>query len=506
MFHLASSLSDQERTQDYFCTPHLDFWLSHQPHLICTQTITTTILSAHLLSPKHTPSPCVLISPSAASVARGSDSQAERASSAHGSRRHRRERAETEGGDERQEGVVADAATSRGRWFVKKRAEARAFRREYSRGSGLSDAITRKWNVKPKCSPRGLNSAWLPMSKSMCGCGCSIISSLMKRLGRSACCSDLLSCSHTSEQLQRLATGCPPRPSISIDFSEHMRGNGIDISPNVAVLSQSLPPQMSASPCQALLLLGQPSEGAGGSKLAFGDEPGTAVGGQQQQAESQSWRPRGTGGRGNASSTARAPQQPGADEGDEEEHMNRVVLEEQRPAASQVNSEGEQPWSSNESAANGPHADPEQREEEEEEERSGEVNGRLKGAGRWSWNSQQRRLRGQGVCEEDEEENNNNSHLEEEEERTEGGEEEQGREEDEEDDEEDMDQDSDDFEHSAGERTRGGRGRRGGGMPAVAVYKDQCVCSQQPGLQPHAPKFFQQKGKSALTNVVPAGS
>ena len=38
--------------------------------------------------------------------------------------------------------------------------------------------------------------------------------------------------------------------------------------------------------CQALLLLRQPSEGPGGSKLAFGNEPGSAVGGQQQQAES----------------------------------------------------------------------------------------------------------------------------------------------------------------------------------------------------------------------------
>ena len=53
------------------------------------------------------------------------------------------------------------------------------------------------------------------MSKSMCGCGCSIISSLMKRLGRTACCSDLFT-SHTSEQLQRLATGCPPQPKVTM--------------------------------------------------------------------------------------------------------------------------------------------------------------------------------------------------------------------------------------------------------------------------------------------------
>lgn len=57
-------------------------------------------------------------------------------------------------------------------------------------------------------------SLWLLMSESMCGCGCSIISSLMKRLGRTACCSDLLSCSHTSEHLQRLAIGCPPRRKV----------------------------------------------------------------------------------------------------------------------------------------------------------------------------------------------------------------------------------------------------------------------------------------------------
>lgn len=59
-----------------------------------------------------------------------------------------------------------------------------------------------------------LGTLGLLMSKSMCGCGCSIISSLMKRLGRTACCSDLFS-SHTSEQLQRLAAGCPPQPKVT---------------------------------------------------------------------------------------------------------------------------------------------------------------------------------------------------------------------------------------------------------------------------------------------------
>ncbi|XP_062992337.1 F-box/WD repeat-containing protein 7 isoform X1 [Elgaria multicarinata webbii] len=50
----------------------------------------------------------------------------------------------------------------------------------------------------------------------MCGCGCSIISSLMKRLGRSTCCSDLLSCSHTSDQLQRLSIECLNQPKKNV--------------------------------------------------------------------------------------------------------------------------------------------------------------------------------------------------------------------------------------------------------------------------------------------------
>lgn len=54
-----------------------------------------------------------------------------------------------------------------------------------------------------------------PLSKSMCGCGCSIISSLMKRLSRSTCCSDLFSCSHTSDQLQRLSIECPRQPKVT---------------------------------------------------------------------------------------------------------------------------------------------------------------------------------------------------------------------------------------------------------------------------------------------------
>lgn len=52
-------------------------------------------------------------------------------------------------------------------------------------------------------------------NKSMCGCGCSIIFSLMKRLSRSTCCSELFSCSHTSDQLQRLSIECPRQPKVT---------------------------------------------------------------------------------------------------------------------------------------------------------------------------------------------------------------------------------------------------------------------------------------------------
>lgn len=77
-------------------------------------------------------------------------------------------------------------------------------------GSGCSLPLVSLFHTSS--NPRTLG---LLMSKSMCGCGCSIISSLMKRLGRTACCSDLFS-SHTSEQLQRLATGCPPQPKVTM--------------------------------------------------------------------------------------------------------------------------------------------------------------------------------------------------------------------------------------------------------------------------------------------------
>ncbi|XP_063277349.1 F-box/WD repeat-containing protein 7 isoform X1 [Prinia subflava] len=54
------------------------------------------------------------------------------------------------------------------------------------------------------------------MSKSMCGWCCSIISSFMKRLGCSTCYSNLLSCSHTSEQLQRLSIECLYQPKKNV--------------------------------------------------------------------------------------------------------------------------------------------------------------------------------------------------------------------------------------------------------------------------------------------------
>ncbi|KAM6940626.1 F-box/WD repeat-containing protein 7 isoform 1-T1 [Xenentodon cancila] len=290
------------------------------------------------------------------------------------------------------------------------------------------------------------------MSKSMCGCGCGIISSLMKRLGRTVCCSDFLSCSHTSEQLQRLATGCSPRLKNVKPFSS---------SDSLAKVQEV---------ASWLLEMNQDLLSGGSS----------------------SRRSRGPGGpasRGNASSTARAPQQAG-EEGDEDEHINRVVEDDgrlqQRPAVSEVERERAQPWAPSESgASNGPQGD-----EEAEEDEGGppnEVNRAEKGA-RWMWGPEQRQLRGQLVLEEEdeeeEEENNNNgsSHQEEEEmeERTEGGEgqgreeeeeREEGEEEEEEEDEEDMDQDSDEYEHSAEsgreEEEEGGEGEEGLNSPSL---------------------------------------
>ncbi|TKS68395.1 hypothetical protein D9C73_002457 [Collichthys lucidus] len=357
----------------------------------------------------------------------------------------------------------------------------------------------------------------LLMSKSMCGCGCSIISSLMKRLGRTACCSDLFS-SHTSEQLHRLATGCPPQPKVTmrqrplthtsvstrltdpaqlyafsglsprVQCRKHMGPDSIlQKAPRVkklALLATHQHVENSESTQVKHTLTEVPHvESRHGAKNAKPFSSSDSLAKVQEVASwllemnqdllsggSSSRRSRGPAGpavRGNASSTARAPQQ-AAEEGDEDEHINRVVEEEeqlqQRPEASQVDGEREPPWAPSESgASNGPRGDEEG--EEDEEGPPNEVNGGEKGA-RWMWGAEQRRLRGQPLGEEDEEEeeeeeeNNNSSsqHEEEEaEERTEGGEEqgreeeerEEGEEEEEEDeDEEEMDQDSDDFEHS----------------------------------------------------------
>lgn len=148
--------------------------------------------------------------------------------------------------------------------------------------------------------------------------------------------------------------------------------------------------------------------------------------------------------RGNASSSARTPQgqQPG-EEADEEEHMNRVVEDQEhqqsrvQPAASAGGEGVEEPWTSRE---NGPRGDG------EEEDGGGvpnEVNGGGTKGGRWMWEAERRQQGGDDEEEEEEENNNSGSQQgEEEEERTEGGER-TGRE-----DEEEMDQDSDDFEHS----------------------------------------------------------
>lgn len=94
----------------------------------------------------------------------------------------------------------------------------------YRRGCEDSGDHSKDQEVAPACrpvcliffsrSPRLLTRLGPLMSKSMCGCGCSIISSLMKRLGCAVCCSDLFS-SHTSEQLQRLAAGCRPQPKVT---------------------------------------------------------------------------------------------------------------------------------------------------------------------------------------------------------------------------------------------------------------------------------------------------
>ncbi|XP_028974315.2 F-box/WD repeat-containing protein 7 isoform X2 [Esox lucius] len=268
------------------------------------------------------------------------------------------------------------------------------------------------------------------MSGPMCGCGCSFISSLMKRLGRSACCSDLLSCSHTSEQLQRLATGCPSPAKNAKSFSSDSLAKVQEVA--------------------SWLLEMNPDLLSGGSSGRRG--PGGRRGG-----------PGGSGAqRGNASSSARTPQgqQPGEEAAaDEEERMNQVVEDQEQQrnqqsraqpeASAEEGREGEGTWASRESgASNGPAG-------EEAGDGGGvpnEVNGGETKGPRWMWEAEQRPRQDDDDDEEEEdeeEEENNNSGSqqgdgEEEEERTEGGER-IGREEEEE---EEMDQDSDDFEHS----------------------------------------------------------
>ncbi|XP_037114412.1 F-box/WD repeat-containing protein 7 isoform X2 [Syngnathus acus] len=176
---------------------------------------------------------------------------------------------------------------------------------------------------------------------------------------------------------------------------------------------------------------------------------------------SSSRRSRGSGApatRGNASSSAaRAPQQP-AEEADEDEHMNRVLEDEERPRqqpeTSQEDVDRGPQWAPGDSA---PGDDPPEDGGGGQDAPPGKVNRAEKGP-RWTWRAEQRQRtqedeeEGDEEEEEEEEENNNSSsghQVEEEEERTEGGQEQRRTREEEEEDEEEMDQDSDDFEHSA---------------------------------------------------------
>ncbi|XP_023813495.1 F-box/WD repeat-containing protein 7 isoform X1 [Oryzias latipes] len=234
---------------------------------------------------------------------------------------------------------------------------------------------------------------------------------------------------------------------------------------------------------------------------------------------SSSRRSRGPGGpavRGNTSSTTRAPQQ-AAEEADEDEHINRVVEEDeqlqQRPEVSQVDGEREQLWEPSESgASNGPQGNEEV--EEDEGAPPNEVNGDEKGA-RWMWGTEHRQVRGQPPLEEEEEEeennnNNSSSHQEEDEteERTEGGDE-QGRdergegEEEEEEDEEEMDQDSDEFEHSAEsereeeEEEEGGEGEEELHPPSFA-NRVSAPNNQDSRCKPQSPSNKKDKMKRKL--------
>uniref|UniRef100_A0AAY4AB74 F-box/WD repeat-containing protein 7 n=1 Tax=Denticeps clupeoides TaxID=299321 RepID=A0AAY4AB74_9TELE len=300
------------------------------------------------------------------------------------------------------------------------------------------------------------------MSKSMCGCGCSIISSLMKRLGRSACCSDLLSCSHTSEHLQCLATGCQPHPP-----------------PKNAKPFPSSDSLVKVQEVASWLLEMNPDLLSGGSRRRGGPRPG----GPQP------------GGRGNGSSVratagssvttgAVSTHQPGQ-EAEEEDSMRCVVDGEEQVQQEQPQEQlQDQPQAVAAAATASAEPDAEEGEQEEEEEeeeeepwpsgesgtREGqddgvpprqrcELNGGEKGA-RWAWEEQQQRHRrhqqedDEEEEDEEEEENNNSSGgvdncLGEEQDNERTGRGDAGRGEDEEEgDEEEMDQDSDEFDHS----------------------------------------------------------
>ncbi|XP_077088522.1 F-box/WD repeat-containing protein 7 isoform X1 [Siphateles boraxobius] len=239
------------------------------------------------------------------------------------------------------------------------------------------------------------------MSKSMCGCGCSIISSLMKRLGRSACCSDLLSCSHTSEHLQRLATGCPP---------QHKNAKSLSSSDSLAKVQEVASWLLEMN--QDLL------SGGSGSRAAQQQRPGA----------------------GNSTS-GRTPQP-------QAEHVDQV-LEEQEEQEEQ--GQRREPGEEEEGRREGEEEPWPSGGEPVEGGRRSEVNGAEKGA-QWMWEQEQRRRRRRhrdDEEEENEEEENNNGRrdgqvgagLRSEEDDDRPEEEENG-------DEEEMDQDSDEFEHS----------------------------------------------------------
>ncbi|XP_019717287.1 nucleolin-like [Hippocampus comes] len=137
---------------------------------------------------------------------------------------------------------------------------------------------------------------------------------------------------------------------------------------------------------------------------------------------SSSRRSRGSGGpaaRGNASSSAaQAPQQP-SEEADEDEHMNRVLEDEERPRqqpeTSQVDADRGSTWAPDEPApSNGPPGE----NGGDEEGPPSKVNRCEKGP-RWTWRAEQRQ-RTQEDEEEDEEDGREEEEEEEDEEAEEG--------------------------------------------------------------------------------------